>query len=70
MPGTPPEEGVQGASEPPQLAPLDVVEQQLYSELLLGDRAFHPIFPIGILLIVTNENVWLTSLCFVETGKI
>ena len=29
--------------KPPQLAPLDVEEQQLYSELLLGDRAPHPI---------------------------
>ena len=29
--------------EPPQLAPLDVEEQQLYSELLPGDRAAHPI---------------------------
>ena len=28
---------------PPQLAPLDVEEQQLYSELLAGDRAPHPI---------------------------
>ena len=27
--------------EPPQLAPLDVEEQQLYSELLQGDRATH-----------------------------
>ena len=29
--------------EPPQLAPLDVEEQRLYSELLPGDRAPHPI---------------------------
>ena len=29
--------------EPPQLAPLNVEEQRLYSELLLGDRAPHPI---------------------------
>ncbi len=29
--------------EPPQLAPLDVEEQQLYSELLPSDRAPHPI---------------------------
>ena len=47
MPGTPPEEGVQGhpkqMPKPPQLAPLDVEEQQLYSELLPGDRASHSI---------------------------
>ena len=30
--------------EPPQLAPLDVEEQLLYSELLPGDRAPHPIY--------------------------
>ena len=41
MPGTPPEEGVQGASDID--APLDVEEQRLYSELLPGDRAPHPI---------------------------
>ncbi|KAK3569482.1 hypothetical protein QTP86_031418 [Hemibagrus guttatus] len=29
--------------EPPQLAPFDVEEQRLYSELLLGDRAPYPI---------------------------
>ena len=29
--------------EPPQLAPLDVEEQRLYSELLQGDRAPHPV---------------------------
>ena len=29
--------------EPPQLTPLNVEEQRLYSELLLGDRAPHPI---------------------------
>ncbi|XDV13813.1 hypothetical protein PO909_002140 [Leuciscus waleckii] len=29
--------------EPPQLAPLDVEEQRLYSELLPSDRAPHPI---------------------------
>ncbi len=29
--------------KPPQLAPLDVEEQRLYSELLLSDRAPHPI---------------------------
>ena len=29
--------------KPPQLAPLDVKEQRLYSELLPGDRAPHPI---------------------------
>ena len=29
--------------EPPQLAPLDVEAQGLYSELLPGDRAPHPI---------------------------
>ena len=29
--------------EPPQLALLNVEEQRLYSELLLGDRAPHPI---------------------------
>ncbi len=29
--------------EPPQLAPLDVEEQRLYSELLPSDRALHPI---------------------------
>ena len=29
--------------KPPQLAPLDVEEQRLYSELLPGDRAPHPI---------------------------
>ncbi|KAK5621036.1 hypothetical protein CRENBAI_015127 [Crenichthys baileyi] len=39
VPGKPPEEGLQEASaigeeEPPQLAPLDVEEQRLYSELL------------------------------------
>ncbi|MED6280610.1 hypothetical protein CHARACLAT_012500 [Characodon lateralis] len=29
--------------EPPQLAPLDVEERRLYSELLLDGRAPHPI---------------------------
>uniref|UniRef100_A0AAY5JYN9 EGF-like domain-containing protein n=1 Tax=Esox lucius TaxID=8010 RepID=A0AAY5JYN9_ESOLU len=29
--------------KPPQLSPLDVEEQRLYSELLPGDRASHPI---------------------------
>ncbi|XDV11088.1 hypothetical protein PO909_000118 [Leuciscus waleckii] len=29
--------------EPPQLAPLDVEEQRLYSELLPSDRASHPL---------------------------
>ena len=29
--------------KPPQLTPLDVEEQRLYSELLPGDRAPHPI---------------------------
>ncbi len=29
--------------EPPQLTPLDVEDQRLYSELLPSDRAPHPI---------------------------
>ena len=33
--------------EPPQLAPLDVEEQQLYSELLPVDRAPHPISKVA-----------------------
>ncbi len=43
----PPREAYKGhliqMPEPPQLAPLDVEEQRLYSELLPGDRAPHPI---------------------------
>ncbi|KAK3542730.1 hypothetical protein QTP70_000090 [Hemibagrus guttatus] len=41
MPRKPPQGAVQEAS---QLAPLDVEEQRLYSELLPGDRAPYPIF--------------------------
>ncbi|MEQ2242659.1 hypothetical protein ILYODFUR_038290 [Ilyodon furcidens] len=41
--------------EPPQLAPLDVEEQQLYSELLLDGRAPHPISK-GVLSHPTEET--------------
>ena len=40
MPETPPQGDVQ---EPPQLAPLNVEEQRLYSESLLDIQATHPI---------------------------
>ena len=46
IPGTPPKVSrghLIQMPEPHQLAPLDVEEQLLYSELLLGDRAPHPI---------------------------
>ncbi|KAK3523069.1 hypothetical protein QTP86_012643 [Hemibagrus guttatus] len=47
MPGTPPQGDVQRASETDAratpLAPFNVEEQWLYSELLLGDRAPYPI---------------------------
>ncbi|KAK3522012.1 hypothetical protein QTP70_021395 [Hemibagrus guttatus] len=46
MPGTPLQGDVPEASkqmpEPPQLPPFDVEEQRLYSELLPGDKAPHP----------------------------
>lgn len=42
--GSPPQGGVQiQMPEPSQLGPLDVEEQQLYSELLPGGRGTHPI---------------------------
>ncbi len=46
-PGAPPQEvsrwHPEQMPEPPQLAPLDVEEQRLYSELLKSDQAPHPI---------------------------
>lgn len=34
--------------DPPQLAPLHVEEERLYSQLLLGDPSTHPV-PQGVL---------------------
>ncbi|KAK3574555.1 hypothetical protein QTP86_010175 [Hemibagrus guttatus] len=47
--------------EPPQLSPLDVEEQRLYSELLLGDRAPYPIskeaaFTWDLILLVMTQS--------------
>ena len=60
--------------EPPQLAPLDVEQRRLYSELLPGDRAPHPSLrerPAtlrrklisaacvrDLILLVTNQSSW------------